>query len=179
MCPTTDPYSASVGVIAFMHMTQTATGGTQNWWVIPFTSNPTAAAIGRKNYLASAGFFGTVPGFDTRKGYFANRSKFDFRDNKDGTSQTLLFGETVGHKNATSRVLEYSHAWIGSGYIPTAFGLAKTQAQQTSARFSSEHSGTVYFVMGDGAVRGISVDIANTVYQALSGTNDRIPVGDF
>lgn len=176
VCPSSNPETSSIGALVFLHMQQTSTGGTLNGWI---TNNPGAATLGRTNYLGSAGYFGDVPGFTTQKGFFMNRSKIDFRDCKDGTSNTLLFGETVGHKNATTGVLEYSHCWIGSGFLPTAFGLATRPALQTWFRFGSEHSGMVHFAMGDAAVRAINLNIQNNVYFALSGIFDKIPIGEF
>ena len=130
------------------------------------------------NYLGVAGYFADISGFDLYKGAFLKRHPNRFGDFLDGTSNTLLFGESVGDPLSTNpKVLNYSHTWIGSGMMVTGYGLSSTPAWY---RFSSAHDGLVHFAMGDGAVRAISINVDGVLFkQYLAGAADGHVVGDF
>lgn len=92
MCPSTNTYAdVTLGVCAFL-----------NYFPGTFEAQyfGSSGTIGRTNYVSCAGYFGTTPGNDTYKGLFGNRTKFDFRDVTDGTSNSLMIGETQGGREA-------------------------------------------------------------------------------
>jgi hypothetical protein len=132
------------------------------------------------------------------KGMFGQRSKYDFRDAKDGTSNVLMLGEAIGHMNgprtmtAGNGQLERTFAWMGMGQLITYWGQEIISPKYASRRtFSSEHVGIIHFTMADGAVRAIStninVGVAGPVgaagslgsFQRLSGMSDGVPVQNF
>ncbi|MBW3543427.1 MAG: DUF1559 domain-containing protein, partial [Planctomycetes bacterium] len=115
---------------------------------------------GRTNYLGCAGWMGTAPGYEDRAGFFGNRTSFGFRDATDGVSNTFLFGESLGQTDAASGRLRNVHVWIGTGFMPGAWGLTGRDFRH----FSSEHAGVVHFCLGDGAVRAIPTSIDRTVF---------------
>src|SRR5262249_58985366 len=96
-------------------------------------------------------------------------------DFKDGTSNTLAFGEFLGGllKDGT-RVGELS--WMGSGCLPTKFGLAPIYGPQGDdynfKMFQSGHTGIVNFAFADGSVRGISQASDYDAFLAASGMAD-------
>ncbi|MBI5761418.1 MAG: DUF1559 domain-containing protein [Planctomycetales bacterium] len=172
ICPSTDPYDAASGVISRLNMYPTVMGGT-----LEVRTLGTSPTIGATNYFGSAGYFGTVPGFTANRGLFGNRTRLDFRDCKDGTSTVLLMGESIGHK--TNGKLDFSHVWIGTGFLPTAWGLITNPRNSTYYQFSSEHVGFVHFAMVDSSVRSINVNIDDAIFQRLAGIADGMPVTEF
>lgn len=145
-----------------------------------------------------------------------NDSKVGLKDITDGTSNTLLIGErafsiknlpigagnALGFSPATS-VGAYANqqcrsclAAVGISY----WGLNQTvtNAGHQSRGFSSNHTGGVHFVLGDGSVRFISENIdfkpnsiggaapshagplyVNSVFEYLIGRNDGNVIGEF
>jgi len=126
--------------------------------------------------------------------------KTSFRDITDGTSNTLLVGESAynlpsylfssGACNGQSR---YSFTMWANGY-PTSVGFITTNAfnpRDTGPgtgsaynstwvyAFRSEHVGMVNFVMADGSVRTISDTINSDLLDALASRDGGEIVGEF
>jgi prepilin-type N-terminal cleavage/methylation domain-containing protein/prepilin-type processing-associated H-X9-DG protein len=169
-CPSDNPYGSQGGTFVALHCFGTSmTGG--------FFGPPDDATMGRTNYLGNAGALGNVTDAYWGRfiGPFTNRSKTGFRDMVDGTSNTLLFGESVGQYNydASNRRTNhvYSYHW-NIGGLPTAWGLGGVDPQRWY-KFSSQHSGgIVNFAMGDGSVRSVASTINGLTYRFLSGMKD-------
>ena len=139
-----------------------------------WTSATTVQALGKTNYLASAGY--TNFPTDANRGYFTNRSKNKIETAGDGSSNTIMFGEVTttpaqAWGGAPSPKLAWT--WMSSPPIATGWG-GVLNVPQTDYfyRFSSSHSGVVTFAMGDGAVRSLKKPThwANIVW--VSGIND-------
>ena len=81
-------------------------------------------------------------------------------DVRDGTSNTLMFGEYAGGWDSNDE-LQYSACWIGAGALPTAWGLTPPGTQKRPGwwQFGSMHPGIVQFAMADGSVRSVSLTI--------------------
>jgi prepilin-type N-terminal cleavage/methylation domain-containing protein/prepilin-type processing-associated H-X9-DG protein len=156
LCPSDDPYQATVATWAVMHtMRKSAT----QWTLLGagFGIDQGGDVLGRTNYLGVAGFSGVmrVPDNDFYTGCFSNRSNVRIAQvsGADGTSNTLLFGETLGDSPFGPR--QFSHSWMGSGALPTAWGLPVTAADTGWWHFSSRHTGVLQFGFADGSVRGV------------------------
>src|SRR5207248_4683730 len=94
---------------------------------------------------------------------------------QDGSSNTLMFGETLGGEDAT-QPQDFCYSWMGAGVMPTAFGLPQAGGAQWYT-FSSNHIGVVQFCFGDGSVRGLRKGLAQgtadgDLYCYISGTSD-------
>ncbi|MCI0702665.1 MAG: DUF1559 domain-containing protein [Planctomycetia bacterium] len=120
----------------------------------------TQPSLGKTNYLGVSGYFGfTGVSTDAYEGIFSNRSAAKFTTITDGTSNTLMFGETLGRDKyagapGASPNDQWTYSWM-AGPLPTAWGLPDTPGQTGWYHFSSRHTGIVNFVMGDGAVRSV------------------------
>ena len=139
-------------------------------------NNPTDQALGRTNYLGVAGAAGknaqNVPcpnplnlnpppmTFATYEGILANRSDVTLGQItvRDGTSNTLLFGEGLGGTGVGVRNLAYT--WFGAGCLGTGLGLGRGNADPFNGgadwwRFSSRHASGVQFCFADCSTRGV------------------------
>jgi prepilin-type N-terminal cleavage/methylation domain-containing protein/prepilin-type processing-associated H-X9-DG protein len=149
LCPADDPYapaSYGVDIALFTHGVPGNGGLTPAWY-----PSPTGDNLGRTDYLGVSGIEGLVlPPYD---GIFTNRSRVSVAAvaGADGTSNTLLFGESTGAGDTGQR--QFSWSWMGTGAMPTDWGLPT--GDNNWYEFSSRHDGVVQFCMADGSVRGI------------------------
>lgn len=119
------------------------------------------------NYKALKGIFGSA------------RKKVSFRDITDGTTNTLLYGESTGGK-------AWGHAWVTINWVPVGL-MNKPGAQQAETAttsigrntFNSFHTGGQQFCMADGSVRFISENIAIGTLRLLAGMQEGGVIGDF
>jgi prepilin-type N-terminal cleavage/methylation domain-containing protein len=172
MCPSTNPYVSPIGVSASLNVFLKP--GEMIFQIVYFdtTTTPEAARLGRTNYVGVAGYWGNLPEpmAELYVGAFSNRTDYSFATFEDGTSNTLLFGETLGGKDDKNfGAPQYGHSWIGAGAFITGGGLHTREWQA----FSSEHPGIVQFCMGDGAVRRVNRTIDYMNYIRISGMKDR------
>jgi prepilin-type N-terminal cleavage/methylation domain-containing protein len=135
-------------------------------------------SLGRTNYLGCAGYVGFtgMTDYDWLQGVFTNRSKTAIRAITDGTSNTFLFGESMGGTMPTTGqyarqdgLTTASYAWAGCGSMISGSGLTDSPMQW---QFSSYHPGNVNFCMTDGSTRAISIMIDFDTFVFLSAMAD-------
>jgi len=157
-------------------------------------------SLGRTNYLAVAGILGRgtsqTPYFGGFDGMMMNRTTVTLGQVtvKDGTANTLMFGETLGGSGGAQR--DFVECWMSAGAMPTAWGLgigrelplingAVNPAMAQWYNFSSRHAAGVQFAFGDGHVGTLRFGTTASqrftynnfvtdwsIYQQLAGTND-------
>ena len=115
---------------------------------------------GRSNYVGVSGKAGNTPSEKQYTGLFVNRLPRSLRHARDGTSNTLLFGENRA-----------AITWLGAEGWPVLHGLGDTPSR-TKPRFTSLHPGVVMFASADGAVRGFSFNIKQNTLNTLAGMAD-------
>jgi len=145
-------------------------------------------SLGRTNYLGVGGYLANLkdpnaPAVDWSRyqGIFGIRTKTNMAAILDGTSNVLMFGESItgrqtapflltGNTAAERRlgpIRTQGFAWMGAGFQITGFGLTDSFGiSKTYEKFSSEHPGIVQFALADGSVRSVNtnIDFLNYVY---------------
>jgi prepilin-type processing-associated H-X9-DG protein len=160
--------------------------------------------LGRTNYAGVAGLQGAaldesfVQGYDGRyDGALSSRSRISLQQigAHDGTSNTLLFGETLGGsatgvvaspQNTTARGTALS--WVGVGCLSTGWGVLDprrggqsstmdnagtvdtgTYAGLYGYSFSSRHPRGAYFAFADGSIRLVQFE-KPLIYVPIAGS---------
>ncbi len=139
---------------------------TMDWWYL--TPADAGGKLGQTNYLGMAGYNAAV--IPLYEGIFTNRSQVSLVRVTDGTSNTLLFGETIPPTG-------YAYSWMGVGWLSIVEGMpGQTQPYVgTLQQYSSNHPGIVQFCLADGSVRGLQANMNFNTFQALSGYQDGLP----
>ena len=196
LCPSTDAKAANQTIFVLLHnygpmndSVGTAYYAGYSRAAFPEWTN----GIGLTNYLGVAGGMGTIPTntWDRFRGPFGNRTKNSFRDIRDGTAQTLLFGEHLGGKtwtraNASSPSSvshDYANTWIGSAQcVPRGPESGTRQDNLDLPELVSVRIGSILnacsFALRTGPVRALddNISIATLVY--LSGMREGRTVDD-
>jgi prepilin-type N-terminal cleavage/methylation domain-containing protein len=131
-----------------------------------FTSG--ANTLGRTNYVGVSGGISKVGNaWDPWAGIFYSQSYTTVATIPDGSSNTLMFGESTGDDEKGSN--GYSLSWMGCGIMPEAFSFGATTTWYT---FSSRHSGVIMFAVGDGSVRPVRKNADVRVLRSAVGASD-------
>ncbi|MFO0814004.1 MAG: DUF1559 domain-containing protein [Gemmatales bacterium] len=200
LCPSDTPFEAKTGVTMSQHVYNNNVGFGYNITFVPFSNSASDAIpnLGRSNYFGSAGVTGrgvntvtpipilTPPyTWTTFEGVLTNRSQLTLGQLtvQDGTSNTLMFGESSGGNEPIYPPLSldpittrhYEACWMGAGALPTIAGLGVGREAPWWG-FASRHPAVVMFAFGDGSTRGIrkgtSAVLRNT---APAGFNIPLP----
>jgi prepilin-type N-terminal cleavage/methylation domain-containing protein len=126
--------------------------------------------LGRTNYVGVAACgSGTHPFFSKFEGIYTNRLEHSLGQvsQQDGTSNTLLYGETCGSQWSASPPDTMDICWMGAGAIGTYLGLVRGR-EAVLVQFSSFHFQGVHFCFADGSVR--LVRFGDTKWDGLGAT---------
>jgi prepilin-type N-terminal cleavage/methylation domain-containing protein/prepilin-type processing-associated H-X9-DG protein len=141
------------------------------------------APFNHTNYVGVAGTCrGTSAFWGTWSGIFTNNIKTKIEGISDGSSNTLMFGETCGQTLTSSfgdsTPNNFDWNWEGAGGLTTVFGL-QPSVRGDVLSFGSNHTGVVNFCFGDGSVRTVRYGSTATLFspdwnvlQQLAGVND-------
>jgi hypothetical protein len=142
--------------------------------------------LGPTNYLPCAGIIGDAGGnasWAPYKGIFFTNSKINLPQitGQDGTSNTLMFGESSGDKYSLGTASHFT--WMGAGGMPTYWGTApfgNSNGRQFTTWHqygSTAHTNIVNFCFGDGSIRPVRGDYAAGAagaWRAASGVSDGV-----
>jgi prepilin-type processing-associated H-X9-DG protein len=125
-------------------------------WKDEYGSANSFRPLGRTNYVGVVGCgSGNHPIFGKYEGIYINRIERTLGQitTRDGTSNTLLYGETCGSSwNSPPETMNI--CWMGGGSLGTYLGLRRGRDAPLIA-FSSYHPGGINFCFADGSVRTI------------------------
>jgi prepilin-type N-terminal cleavage/methylation domain-containing protein len=130
------------------------------------------ANFGITNYVGVGGYGGDV--VSPFQGIMTNRSKLKMSvlTNQDGSSNTMMFGETLGGDfPVQGGAQDFNYSWMGAGSLPTAWGLP-TFGTCNWYTFGSMHTGVTMFGFGDGSVRGVLDSADYNAFIYASGYRD-------
>jgi len=161
LCPSDDASDSPLTMIAMQPYMLSG----WNFWDNFGVGATTTKLLGRTNYLGVMGLVGE--GIDQNDPFWSKAAAFNgiMRSRrtmslgqisvKDGSSNTLLFGETLGGRSVGDRVSAPS--WMGCGMLFTHRGLGlwgqpAENGGDYEERFGARHPAGVQFVMADGAV---------------------------
>lgn len=180
LCPSdsgTDKISSPTGAYG-ISATNTGTGGAKtNYDFITITP-----------YNTCENWEGTSP---TSRCMFGDNSKCRLDDVKDGTSNTMMVGETTRNVyNGGTNAWGYrGHVMVGLNLVSypiNRFWYSSASPQQQPqgklgswAYAGSMHTGGAHFTLGDGSVRFISENIDTTTRQNLARMADGNVLGEF
>jgi prepilin-type processing-associated H-X9-DG protein len=134
--------------------------------------------LGRTSYVGNSGmyYFNTDPANPGNakfsNGPFYQDSRIGLTDIPDGTSNTLMFGESLGGPD--NALPTYQLTWMGTGTMPSYWDC---QTPSQYFMFSSMHPGVVNFAFCDGSVRSVSKVTASVPPDAM-GTFGSQNTGD-
>jgi prepilin-type N-terminal cleavage/methylation domain-containing protein len=163
LCPSApnDPTAYNGLAIGQEFVINVSAGYTLEYWAY----GP-GAACGLTNYVGNGGSrgdgwtgSGNDPYYSQFAGLFGNRTKISIAQVPDGTSNTLLIGETLGATGSSGPgSLDTGATWMGWGVGGTKWGLrGPVSAGSSVAGFASNHQ-VVNFCFGDGSVRPLNRD---------------------
>jgi prepilin-type N-terminal cleavage/methylation domain-containing protein/prepilin-type processing-associated H-X9-DG protein len=159
ICPSDTPYELPTArnFVCFASWNQgSAASGVPNTggYIVSPTATP-YNSMGRTNYIGVSGCGdGPVNSWNLYRGLLSNRSNRTLGQStaRDGTSNTLLFGEHCFTPTVGPRVA--SCFWIGAGTCTTGYGMAdQTNNSLNQFLWSSMHPAGVNFSFADGAVK--------------------------
>jgi prepilin-type N-terminal cleavage/methylation domain-containing protein len=117
------------------------------------------------------------------------RSRTTLRSLSDGTSNTILVGEKHVRPSSFGQALGDFAAYNGGRDVPRnvarcggpGFPIAKQPRSDVEPErtFGSYHPGLCQFVMGDGSVRSLRVDLSSDILRLLVVRNDGQPIPGF
>lgn len=157
-----------------------------------------AAGLGRSNYAGvMVGKASNTTAESTHGGgSFGMNSRRNFRDYRDGTSNTVMVGERRSTARVRKEIPDNAKVaqpdpgvvfgtegnWVGTN--PGELSIVSSAAtgklnSNTYGVFSSPHPGGANFLVGDGSVRLISENIDVTTYLAICTTGGGETTGDF
>ena len=162
-------------------------------------------SVGKTNYLGCGGWGGRIGSsfigqpddiwretagrtVDELAGIFSYRSKTTFGKIKDGTSNTMMFGEVTGlFKRADQRFGCFASYWWASAgptftrgmlTLPTQdpmdqnWGWRRSVDYPGPMKFSSQHTGIVNVTMGDCSTRSLSLNMDRQMWHAIGGKSE-------
>jgi type II secretory pathway pseudopilin PulG len=192
LCPSAVDYTPMVGnpnpggggTVTGLHVYHDKNGIYTVGWRDPYTTAAKYCFLGRTHYVGVAGCgTGTHPLYRQYEGIYTNRSQVSLGllAVQDGTSNTLLYGETVGSQWDGSPAETLDLSWMGAGGLGTYLGTLRGRGAPLIA-FSSYHPGGVPFCFADTSVRTVRfitpVDGSGNytpewfLLQQLAGRND-------
>ncbi|HET6574141.1 MAG TPA: DUF1559 domain-containing protein [Fimbriiglobus sp.] len=179
-CPSANN-TAAEGYVMYCVHTHNATDYQVGYLYLPASAG---IPLGATNYVGVGGSFGVMGlgATDAEKGAFTHsrvlpagqtnpvatpprrNGEVTITGIPDGTSNTMLFGESLGGGWSGSanpdQKLQTVWTWMGAGTYSTLWGIPRLE-DRWPLDWSSNHAGVCQFVFGDGSVRAVRAPVAS------------------
>jgi len=165
-CPSDNPYAQLTAVTDWVIDAYMVTSTGTDYLDYVLNVPNFGAEMGASNYLGCAGYLSSANTATSLKykGVYAANSRTRITDVKDGTSNTMAFGEVASGNYSGSN---FRLTWMGAGGMSTAPGIVANYPWS----FYSKHSGNVINVgLCDGSVRSITPSADYNSFQAFAGS---------
>ena len=169
-----NPAPGGGGTVLGLHVyNSSAMGAFTVGWKDEYGSASAFRPLGRTNFMGVAGCgSGNHPFFSKYEGVYTNRTERTLGQITitDGTSHTLLYGETCGtHWQSPFETMDI--CWMAGGGMGTYLGLHRGKTAPVIA-FSSYHPAGVQFCFADGSVRMVREGMSRWNGLSPTFTND-------
>jgi len=147
-----------------------------------FSSAPGRLVVGRSSYIGFGGYYSKSSN-PSLQGVFTHMSNNKIERISDGSSNTMMFGETAGGLinwggsggipngiSGTSWMAGFNYTGFN---VPMRFDMNNTDIWY---RYTSPHIGALQVGMADGSVRGLSLSIDFNTWVYMSSMSDGVVV---
>lgn len=174
VCPADDPMSRNQVAVAIKAVNPATNN--RNIGTVIYLFNSGAENLGRTNYVGVGGGLGVTgnASWDQFKGIYYSQSKIKQAEigSRDGLSNTLAFGESLGAVASQGGGIDVSYSWFGMGWLPTAYGLGDGSTKGLGL-YDSWHE-TINFAFADGSVRAVIRSTSTDTLIYASGYADGV-----
>lgn len=196
VCPSDQPIESQTSAIGLIGVqpSYVVSPPRDGFSSIPYASSTRAPAATNIVGCTGAHSGGAQPFPELRgyEGYFQSRQKLGVADARDGSSQTILYGENIGSIHDGRRT--HYQTWLFAG-LARGRGILPWRANRLDPLpeyllfgdpqysyvmgFGSAHPGVVNFAMGDGSVHSMTRLIHIDPFYSFCGRNDGDVIPDW
>jgi len=170
LCPSDGGHLKATGIFIGFY-SRDSPSNTGGFW----DPSGSSSHLGRSNYMSCAGVSGAPekqsahPYWSKFEGIFTNRSETSFGEIKDGSSNTIAFGEQASNTIVGRTKTDYS--WLADGMMG-GYGIHSGTSDGAWYQFKSKHADVIFIANADGSAHPLRTDIDTQAWYNLCGCAD-------